>query len=377
MSFPNPRVDTDTHDALRQLIVNLLERTTPAGDQRPCKVLPNDVYLFSHFEQALYELCHANWAGGDPNVAVLGHCVWQPQDFTDFGVKTVEKFHSHFALDSYVRYSTLYSDKGEPVDAVFVQMPAGINSHSYDLRALREYADQYDFCLAVVDEASGCLANVDVMPYADVLVVALARPFTGVDKFAGVAMVMNPASKYYPYISQRVISQGSQDLHVDLADAATEDADDLFMLRWKTINENTTAIVNALLATDHVNDICNIYHPSLSNCGDFYAQIMRPPTEEFTAGHGEMFMIEFPSEAGPRIFMRGLKFKKVHLDAVLKGPPTAPGLYGKLNGLKENQLVFCVGVEHQDELVEAFEEAIEEVFAANVYPTQPPVLPSS
>ena len=49
---------------------------------------------------------------------------------------------------------------------------------SVDLSRLRALADKYDFAI-VVDETVGNFANVDVLPYADIVATSLTKIFSG------------------------------------------------------------------------------------------------------------------------------------------------------------------------------------------------------
>lgn len=65
-----------------------------------------------------------------------------------------------------------------PVLALFTEFPSNPLLRCADLPRLRALADKYDF-LIVVDETIGNLVNVEVLPYADVVVSSLSKVFSG------------------------------------------------------------------------------------------------------------------------------------------------------------------------------------------------------
>ena len=65
-----------------------------------------------------------------------------------------------------------------PALALFTEFPSNPLLRCADLPRLRKLADKYDF-LIVVDETIGNLVNVEVLPYADVVVSSLSKVFSG------------------------------------------------------------------------------------------------------------------------------------------------------------------------------------------------------
>lgn len=67
---------------------------------------------------------------------------------------------------------------GENYLALFCEFPGNPLLNSPDLQRIRVLADQYDF-FVVVDETIGTFINVNVLPYADVVVSSLTKIFSG------------------------------------------------------------------------------------------------------------------------------------------------------------------------------------------------------
>jgi len=68
--------------------------------------------------------------------------------------------------------------KGERFLALFTEFPGNPLLKSPDLERIRGLADTYDF-FVIVDETIGNFLNVNVLPYADVVVSSLTKVFSG------------------------------------------------------------------------------------------------------------------------------------------------------------------------------------------------------
>lgn len=67
---------------------------------------------------------------------------------------------------------------GERFVALFTEFPSNPLLRTPDLERIRSLANKYDFCV-VVDESVGNFINVNVLPYADVVVSSLTKVFSG------------------------------------------------------------------------------------------------------------------------------------------------------------------------------------------------------
>lgn len=69
-------------------------------------------------------------------------------------------------------------EEGERFLALFTEFPTNPLLRSPDIERIRNLADRYDF-FVVVDETIGNFLNVNVLPYADVVVSSLTKVFSG------------------------------------------------------------------------------------------------------------------------------------------------------------------------------------------------------
>jgi cystathionine gamma-synthase len=68
--------------------------------------------------------------------------------------------------------------RGEKYLALFCEFPGNPLLKSPDLKRLRSLADRFNFAI-VVDETIGNFMNVQVLPFADVVVSSLTKVFSG------------------------------------------------------------------------------------------------------------------------------------------------------------------------------------------------------
>lgn len=81
-------------------------------------------------------------------------------------------------LEEILEQEYSYSPSTPPVLALFTEFPSNPLLRSPNLPRLRSLADKYDF-LIVVDETIGNFVNVEVVPYADIVVSSLSKVFSG------------------------------------------------------------------------------------------------------------------------------------------------------------------------------------------------------
>ena len=71
-----------------------------------------------------------------------------------------------------------------PIMCLITEFPSNPLLRSPNLQRLRDLADKYEFLL-IVDETIGNFVNVEVMPYADIVVSSLTKVFSGYSNVMG------------------------------------------------------------------------------------------------------------------------------------------------------------------------------------------------
>lgn len=82
------------------------------------------------------------------------------------------------------------AQRGTRTVALFTEFPSNPLLRSANLPRLRALADKYDF-LIVIDETIGNFVNVEVLPYADIVVSSLSKIFSGASNVMGGRYVLS------------------------------------------------------------------------------------------------------------------------------------------------------------------------------------------
>ena len=82
------------------------------------------------------------------------------------------------ALEALLKGESKKNPGRPPIMCLITEFPSNPLLRSPNLRRLRALADKYEF-LIVVDETIGNFVNVEVMPYADIVVSSLTKVFSG------------------------------------------------------------------------------------------------------------------------------------------------------------------------------------------------------
>ena len=87
-------------------------------------------------------------------------------------------------LEKILENSVKENPASPPALALFTEFPSNPLLRSANLPRLRALADKYNF-LIVIDETIGNFVNVEVLPYADILVSSLTKVFSGASNVMG------------------------------------------------------------------------------------------------------------------------------------------------------------------------------------------------
>lgn len=87
-------------------------------------------------------------------------------------------------LERILETESLRDPSKPPILALFTEFPSNPLLRSANLPRLRVLADRYGF-LIVIDETIGNFLNVEVLPFADILVSSLSKIFSGVANVMG------------------------------------------------------------------------------------------------------------------------------------------------------------------------------------------------
>ncbi|KAK6850851.1 cystathionine gamma-synthase [Apiospora arundinis] len=157
--------------------------------------------------------------------------------------------------------------------ALFCEFPGNPLLACPDLVRIRQLADEYDFAV-VIDETIGTFVNVNVLPYADVVVSSLTKIFSGDCNVMGGGLVLNPGGRYYADL-KRVLTEETFEEHNYWAEDVMfmERNSRDFKSRIDRVNANAEAICDVLVAHPNVR---TVYYPKFNDSRPNYEACRTP-----------------------------------------------------------------------------------------------------
>lgn len=250
-------------------------------------------------------------------------------------------------------------ESGETYLALFTEFPGNPLLKSPDLRRIRELADKYDF-VVVIDETVGNFLNVNVLPYADVVVSSLTKVFSGDSNVMGGSAILNPKGRYYDVLKQ-TWEADYEDNHWAEDSVFLERNSRDFVPRIERINANAEAICDVLRAHPRVKQV---NYPKYSPTRPFYDQCRTPG-----GGYGGLLSATFYSTADAVAFFDDLDTAKgpsLGTNFTLSSPYVILAHFTELDwaasfGVEANLVRFSVGLEDTEELVNIFRHALKAI----------------
>lgn len=248
---------------------------------------------------------------------------------------------------------------GERFMALFTEFPGNPLLMSPDLERIRKLADKYDFCV-VVDETIGNFINVNVLPYADVVVSSLTKVFSGDSNVMGGGLVLSPTAKNYSLL-KRIWEEDYEDNHWAEDSIFLERNSRDFVSRIDRIGTNAEAICEVLSAHPRVKQV---NYPKTSPTRHNYEKCRNP-----NGGYGGLLSATFYTKQDAIAFFDNLdtvKGPSLGTNFTLSSPYVILAHYGELDwcakwGVEADLIRFSVGLEDTAKLVETFKQALDAI----------------
>ncbi|RVD81714.1 uncharacterized protein DFL_009564 [Arthrobotrys flagrans] len=229
------------------------------------KLSPEDVFLFPTGMSAIY------------NTHRLLRTLFGPSTMVEFGfpyldtLKVLEKFGDGCLFlgngnDADLDELERVINDGKKISALFCEFPSNPLLRSPNLKRLRDLATQHRFVI-VVDETIGNFVNVDVLPYADILVSSLTKVFSGDSNVMGGSCVINPKMPFYQDISTLAAKMFADNYWGEDAIFMERNSRD-FASRVVRINENADALAELFLKWPKI--IKRVYYPKHDESRGYY-----------------------------------------------------------------------------------------------------------
>lgn len=249
--------------------------------------------------------------------------------------------------------------RSEAVSAIFCEFPSNPLLNSPDLATLADLSRCHDVPL-VVDETLATYVNVDLRPWADVLVTSLTKYFTGVGDVLAGAVVGNPSSPRFPRLWDVITDQYEDLLWGDDALLLEQYSRD-FPERMRQINRTAGQICQ--FCSSHP-AILRVYYPSY-NTPDHFSAAQRPD-----GGYGGLFslLLKGAPQSAPAFFdaLPWCKGPNLGTHFSLCCPFTMLAHFEELDwaeacGVSRYLLRFSTGLEPVDVLIDRLQQALDEI----------------
>lgn len=243
---------------------------------------------------------------------------------------------------------------GERFLGLFCEFPGNPLLSCPDLVRIRRLADTYDFAV-VVDETVGTFVNVNVLPYADVVVSSLTKIFSGDCNVMGGSMILNPNSRYYPSLKSVMTAEFEDTYWAEDVIFMERNSRD-FRSRIDRVNANAEAICEVLIAHPLVT---KVYYPKYNESRPNYEVCKLP-----NGGYGGLLSCTLKTKAHAMAFYDALETAKgpsLGTNFTLTSPYVVLAHYQELDwaasyGVNPDLLRISVGLE--DDLTSIFARAL-------------------
>ncbi|SPO01306.1 related to O-succinylhomoserine (thiol)-lyase [Cephalotrichum gorgonifer] len=189
---------------------------------------------------------------------------------------------------------------GERFMALFCEVPGNPLLQCPDLARVRRLADEFDF-FVMIDETIGTFANINVLPFADVVVSSLTKIFSGDCNVMGGSALLNPNQPHYQAIKASM-NKAFEDTYWPEDVVFMERNSRDFQSRVDRINANSEALCDLLVAHPCVK---TVYYPKINASKPNYDLCKVPG-----GGYGGLLSIKFRTKAQAVSFFDALETAK-------------------------------------------------------------------
>jgi cystathionine gamma-synthase len=247
-------------------------------------------------------------------------------------------------------------EAGERFLALFCEFPGNPLLTCPNLGRIRQLADKYDFAV-VVDETIGTFANVNVLPYADIVVSSLTKIFSGDCNVMGGSAIFNPNGRYYAALKRWARTEYEDTYWPEDVMFMERNSRD-FASRIDRINANAEAICEVLRSSPLVKDV---FYPKYNETRANYEACKLPG-----GGYGGLLSVVFHRPQQAVAFYDAIDTAKgpsLGTNFTLTSPYVLLAHYQELDwaksfGVEPHLIRISVGLEETDKIVDVFEAAL-------------------
>lgn len=180
--------------------------------------------------------------------------------------------------------------------AVFCEVPGNPLLRTIDLQRLSSFLKKHNVPL-IIDDTLGTPYDIDIRPYADVIITSLTKFFSGKGNVAGGSLILNPQSPHYHKLKTQ-LDRGEELLYGADADILLENGRG-FAARMQVINSNAEKLADYLRAHPAIDQV---FYPK----GDAAYEALRRPG----GGYGGLLSFTLKDKSATPLVYNRLPFAK-------------------------------------------------------------------
>jgi cystathionine gamma-synthase len=245
---------------------------------------------------------------------------------------------------------------GERFLALFCEFPGNPLLTCPNLVRIRQLADKYDFAV-VLDETIGTFANINVLPFADIVASSLTKIFSGDCNVMGGSAIFNPNGRYYAALKAWTRTEYEDTYWPEDVMFMERNSRD-FVSRIDRINDNAEAICDVLRASPLVKDV---FYPKYNESRANYEACKLP-----NGGYGGLISVVLRQPEQAIAFFDAADTAKgpsLGTNFTLTSPYVLLAHYQELDwaeqyGVDRNLVRISVGLEETEHIVNVFKAAL-------------------
>ena len=244
----------------------------------------------------------------------------------------------------------------ETIAGVFCEVPSNPLLNVIDLPALSSLLRTAGVPL-IIDDTVGTPINLDLHPYADIIVTSLTKFFSGVGDVLGGSLLLSSNSPFYDRLKPLLTEQSEDILYAEDAIILEKNSRD-FTARMHRINATTELLCDFLRAHPR---IASTYYPKYTQ-PDIYKILLKKG-----GGYGGLFSLCLKDPSLAPAFYNALDIEKgpsLGTNFTLACPYTLLAHYTELefaksSGVAADLIRISVGLEEADDLIARFTRALD------------------
>lgn len=165
-------------------------------------------------------------------------------------MQLIEKFQTNennnfivYSIANLVELELIFSEKGKYIAGIITEVPSNPLVQTPDIVSIKRLADKYN-CIFIIDSTVGTSYNINVLPYADLIVESLTKYASGSADLMLGAIILNYESIFYNQLKTIIPTFLERPYIREIKRLAFQING--YLERIKKVNENTIKIVDFL-----------------------------------------------------------------------------------------------------------------------------------